>query len=386
MVARSVQKKVKTSKKSMRWYQRGAMAFVFLSSALLLTVLYLAISKSTITIVAKPQTITSAFQMRIIDTPTLVGDVTGFVREERFTRTKTLTLSGEGSQPIEAKATGFVTLINDSGIPQSLVATTRLLSANNTLFRLNEAVTVPANGTVQAKVSADIPGKSGEVGPTRFTIPGLREPRQLEVYARSESAMTGGVRYIRSLRESDLESAKETLISEIRTEFANKWRSEIPTAFDSQTVNVNLENVNFDKRIGEEVDILTITANVSVVGLYYPSLAIRQFAENALIESTGDGLRLITVNTDNVRLNVLEINTAENTARINGEINGRVIIDSSNQLLEKKRFIQLSESEIIDLLKVPDLIESANVQFVPFWLKRAPRLTDHITIQILEPN
>lgn len=371
------------SKKSMKWYQRGALAFVALSSILLITVLYLAISKATIRIVPKPQSITAIFQMRIIDTPLQVGDVTGFVREERLVRSKTFTLPSEGAEPIEDRATGSVTIFNDSPIPQQLVATTRLLSEDDILFRLDEATNVPANGSVNVQVTADQPGISGEIDSSRFTIPGLREPRQQEVYAQSSSPMTGGIRYIRPLRQSDIESAKDSWKKDLKSEFMDKWREEIPSSFDRSEIFIDLDNVRVDSEIGEEIGVFTLNADIKISAIFYPDEAIIQFAEAALVEATGQGLKLISKGKDSIRLNLLEINSVENTARLSGEIDGRVIIDQSNQILQKNRFTQLSESEVIEMLNTPDLIETVNVDFTPFWLKRLPRLPDHINIQIL---
>lgn len=92
-------------------------------------------------------------------------------------------------------ATGTVTLVNETGAAQPLVATTRLLSEGGVLFRLRDRVTVPAGGTVEAAVYADQPGPSGDIGPSRFTIPGLSPALQASIYARSSSPMTGGVVY-----------------------------------------------------------------------------------------------------------------------------------------------------------------------------------------------
>lgn len=249
MAIKTTKKKKITSRKSMKWYQRGAMTFVVLSLMLLITVLYLAISKSTIIVVAKPQTITAPFSMRIIDQPVQAGDVTGFVRQESFEINRSFTLPSEGSSPINARATGTVTLINDSNIPQQLVATTRLLSSDNILFRLDEGITVPANGSINARVTADEEGPASEIGPDRFTIPGLRDARQLEVYATSNSPMAGGIRYVRILNQDDIDSARITLENDLIKEYSEQWQQEIPDSFDYEEIFVDISGFQVEENI-----------------------------------------------------------------------------------------------------------------------------------------
>ena len=95
----------------------------------------------------------------------------------------------------EGKAAGTVTVMNTTSSARALVATTRFLSQDGVLFRLDRAVTIPAGGQADAPVTADQPGAPGDIGPGRFTIPGLSAALQQQIYGVSSEAMRGGVRY-----------------------------------------------------------------------------------------------------------------------------------------------------------------------------------------------
>lgn len=114
------------------------------------------------------------------------------------TFTKTFTATGSGDVDAQ-KAQGTITIINEfDQSPQPLVATTRFVAENGVLFRLAAATTVPGMkngepGKVDALVMADEPGETGNIGPTRFTIPGFdASAKKDKIYAISDSAMTGG--------------------------------------------------------------------------------------------------------------------------------------------------------------------------------------------------
>ena len=104
-------------------------------------------------------------------------------------------------------ATGEVTIINNSSQNLKLVAPTRLLSADNKLFRLTQQTIVPANQKVVAKVKADKVGADYDIPATTFTIPGLSAILQKNVYAQSSEPMTGGFKKIGLVTQKDIDDA-----------------------------------------------------------------------------------------------------------------------------------------------------------------------------------
>jgi hypothetical protein len=114
------------------------------------------------------------------------------------TYTKSFDATGTGDVTAQ-KAQGTITIYNEyNKSPQPLVATTRFLAEDGTLFRLVNATTVPGMngdepGKVEALVEADVAGESGNVGPTKFSVPGFDGgPKEGKFYGVSEKAMAGG--------------------------------------------------------------------------------------------------------------------------------------------------------------------------------------------------
>lgn len=109
-----------------------------------------------------------------------------------------------GSKKGDQKATGVITIYNAyGGESQYLVATTRFMTPDGKIFRLNKGVTVPGAKTVGGKlvpssidaaVTADKSGVEYNIGPVaRFSIPGFQgTPRHDGFYGESKNAMTGG--------------------------------------------------------------------------------------------------------------------------------------------------------------------------------------------------
>lgn len=140
------------------------------------------------------------------------------------TFTKTFTATGSGDVDAQ-KAQGTITIINEfDQSPQPLVATTRFVAENGVLFRLAAPTTIPGMkdgepGRVDALVVADAPGETGNIGPTRFTIPGFdASAKRDKIYAISEVAMTGGGTGgdgVSIVTEDDIERAQQDMQGEL---------------------------------------------------------------------------------------------------------------------------------------------------------------------------
>ncbi|MFH1046828.1 MAG: pilus assembly protein PilM [Patescibacteria group bacterium] len=127
----------------------------------------------------------------------------------------------------ESRAVGTITVVNETSNDYKFVATTRFLTAEGVLFRLKNPATIPPNDTVDVEVYADLVGAVGDIGPSRFTIPGLPTDVQQYVYGRSRSQMTGGSGTVVAVAENDLEEARRTLLDRLLDEANENFKSMI---------------------------------------------------------------------------------------------------------------------------------------------------------------
>jgi len=373
----------KPMSRGLRIYQKIAILFVFVALFLLLAVLYLSISHATITIVPNTQVVSSTVSAEVATNASAVGQIEGLVIQKSVAQAREFWLPSEGATAIEAKAGGMVSLINESGVDQPLVATTRLLSEEGVLFRIDEAVVVPANGQIEVMAHADQPGISGEIGPTQFTIPGLAESKQAEIYAVSVEKMAGGVSYKRVVSQSDLDEAGNTLADEILENTKELLRSEAEGAgFTGEVFSIEAVEKKSDTEPGVEIASFTISITATVTGVFYDTTDLENYAKTSLYNQTSTGFQVTSVKEDGVQVTLQSVDTERATATLSAYLDGFAVIAPNNELLNKDRFTGRSANEVVNLLEVSDAVETASVAFTPFWLKRVPTLQDHIRIVI----
>ncbi len=367
-------------------YQRIAVAFVVITFFLLLAVLYLSVSRAAIHIVANPKLITVNAVADVVASPTQDGQIAGLVKEKTYNESKTFTLPSEGATAVEAKASGTITITNQTSSPQLLVATTRMLSASGILFRLDKAVTVPANGSVDAAVHADQPGKNGEVGPTTFTIPGLNATLQQKITGKSVNPMVGGVQYVRTLSDKDVSDAVSSLTGDVLTAAKGELGAGIDPALNGTSFSTEVVSQRTDVPVGTQTGTFTLTMGVKVTAVYYQGDLVKTYAQNLFTKRIPDGYEATKVNIDNIQVKVEAADPKTGEARLSIYLDGTARISLESSALSKDRFAGRSAGEVLTLLKGNDAIREVNVSFTPFWLKRVPNLQDHIKITVEDPK
>lgn len=371
--------------RSLKVYQRIAVAFVFMTFFLLLAVLYLSISRATITVVANPRVISVDTEVMAVANPTNDGELSGIVSKQSFNTKEIITLPTDGGTAVEEKAGGMVTIINESENSQPLVGTTRLLSKDGVLFRIDSAVNVPPKGQIEVLAHADKTGLSGEIGPTQFTIPGLPESLQKSIYAVSIDSMKGGVSYKRKLTQKDIDDA----VSSVSNSLLEKAKTTISATIDSavfsgQSYSSVVTSQGASAMVGSDVGSFTVTLAMDVTAIYYDQNAVKKYALSQLYLRVPEGYAAQSISTDSVQMSVKSADTKAGSATLGVYLEGRAIISEDSEVLSKDRFVGRAPNEVLTLLRASEAIKDASVSFTPFWLERVPTLKDHIKIIITE--
>ncbi len=187
----------------------------------------------------------------------------------KLSREKGMVAPAGAEQQVSRKASGTIVVYNTSGEAQRLIENTRFESPTGKIYRIQTAITVPAQktvsgnaqpGSVEATIYADQGGEAYNSAPTDFTIPGLKgTPRFSAVYGRSKGTISGGfVGQEKVVKPEDLSRTKQELQTALKEELYREAEAEVPedfvlfrtlstfdfedmpqTAGDSGSINVN---------------------------------------------------------------------------------------------------------------------------------------------------
>lgn len=368
-----------SSEQPVRFYKLIAVSFLVITLVLLGVIVFMSSKRAEIVIVAKPTPVDVNTDINI---GSIAGgdDVEGVVTSTVVTLSKTFQVTGNREEP--AIATGVVTLQNNSALPQGLVATTRLLSESGVLFRLKGAVNVPANGKVSAEVYADKPGKDGNLAPTKFTIPGLNEARQKEVYAVSETAMTGGMKTVGSLGADDFESAKRSFADALQ----KQGQEALVNRFSEKGAVFALEgyDVTSTAVVGATVSNFDLRGSGTVVAIFYDKTEMTNLAKTLLSKRAIDNSESIKTGEKEPTVTISEYNKEKRNATVHLFYDGVATINPQSKQIDRSMFFGKNKDEVRRYLLTLDHVHSVDVIFHPAWMRTVPHISDHVQVTVKE--
>lgn len=371
---------------SVRLYRKIAFTFILLVSVFAGGVFLLSFSRATITIHPKPESIRTEFSIDVARNPDAAETLPGRVFETIVSATQEFSVA-TSSETLPNRAHGTVTITNTTSRDQTLVATTRLLSPDDILFRISKTVRVPAGRTVEVGAIADQPGSSGEVGPTRFTIPGLPPSLQDKIYAWSVLPMEEGTVAHRVLSEEDVSRATNALQATLFEQGSAllRERAALEAAPKREVWSETVLTRTTDVPVGTETETFALSARLRVVGVFVDAERVAALSRARLAEATPSDANFIAEDRDSLRLQVESASggaTEEATIRLIQE--GKAVLSLTSPILAKDRLAGLDKEAARKYLVGFERIRDADISLTPFWSRKLPRLPRQIVIKIAE--
>lgn len=308
---------------------------------------------------------------------------------------ETGTMPASGSEKVEEKARGEITIYNDfNAESQQLVATTRFETPSGKIYRLTEAVVVPGQKTVDGKLTpgsarativADAAGEAYNSAPTDFTIPGFRGgPRYDKFYARSKTPLTGGFIGERpKVAATDRTRTANELEAVIKDRLFKEAAISVPPGFI-----VFSEGVFFDFETVMGVASAAGNSNLTVKGVLSGIMFNRQelsryLAADKIQDLGSDPITILEPEKLSFDLLSAETFDPQATQTIRFKLTGPATVIwlfDQNKLLTDLASQKRNDYQII-FSRYPSIVR-ATAKFSPPWADRFPVSTDRITLEL----
>ncbi|MEK7606886.1 MAG: hypothetical protein AAB444_01690 [Patescibacteria group bacterium] len=287
-----------------------------------------------------------------------------------------------GVKTSEGKATGMLTVMSTMEFPQPLVATTRFLTPDGVLFRLKNQVTVPAKGSVEAEVYADIGGASGNINPSTFTIPGLTVAKQKLVWAESKAAMTGGAKTARVISAEDIARGKAQVVKQLEDEAIARFAQEVEGQYGGVVGKATASSAEISAKVGEEKQSFSIHAKVTLALVAYDRSALETSSKTRLLISVPQDKELSYFGKDAMLISLESFDSKNARATLRIYADGDAVLKKTSGVLNMDKLAGMGVEEATRYLQSFEAVEKARITVFPAWLKSIPTLKDHIDIII----
>jgi hypothetical protein len=315
----------------------------------------------------------------------------------KLSREKGMAAPAGAEENVSRKASGVIIVYNNNAESQRLVENTRFESPSGKIYRIQNAITVPARrvaggvnqpGSVEVTVYADKAGESYNSELVDFTIPGLKgTSRFTTVYARGKTPMTGGfVGRERVVSPEDLARVKTELQNTLKEELYTEAQAEVPSDF---ILFRTLSTFEFEDLPQSSTNGSSITVNQRghLYGVMFKKSDLANYlAQSKITLAPNEVIQIPSYDSLNIAFageqprDLLSLN--EISFRITGATQAVWVTD---EVAVKADLVGRSKKDIAGILNNYPTITSANVTLRPFWKSALPDSPEKIRISKLKP-
>ncbi len=297
-----------------------------------------------------------------------------------------------GKKNAAKKASATIKIWNEfSAAPQTLIATTRFLTPDGKIFRLEKTTVVPGAkienkmivpSSVEAVAYADEAGTQYNIGPfDRLTIPGLKgSPKYEKFYGETESVAKGGfIGETAYPTSEDIKTAKAKAADELEKNIQFLISSQLPGDVKvlpaAKQFSVLKQEVNTD--VDDQGNFTVYTdAEISALG----------FKESDLLDLM-TGLAVTDLKFGKTMKNYsLEYKEGNFNAK-KGEITFKIYYSADYvpefdvQKFKESAFGKKEKDLRLAIYNLPE-VDKASVSFWPLWVKAVPRNPEKVSVSV----
>ena len=378
----------KTGKVSLGIYRKIALSFIIATFILFGFIIYLYLVKVTIHITPDTEKINTNIIIDVKDTEkfeTLEDEksIFGVVKEFEVTHSKEFETTGK--KVINDEILGEVEIFNKYNKNQPLVATTRLLTPDNKLFRIKNTVNVPAGKSAIVEIYTDNPSKEMAIESTTLSIPGLWSGLQDKIYAVNNKPFVFQENAKHFVLKSDILDARESLKAEI-IEKANNEVGAMYSNFDKFIYKINEDSLEevIDVEALDEADKFTLEMKTKVSVVAFNNSPIEDLASVKIENELEANEQLISIDSNSLEHNLDNYSVEDGIASINSFISGSIGHNAGGSLFEKEKILGLTKKQLEEYLGGLPSIKNYTISFEPSFIERVPNVIDRINIVVSE--
>lgn len=364
-------------------YRNIAYTFVGVTVAIVVAALWFSSVRATVIVKAERAPTSVTASVDVARSPS-TGQIPGRVVQGVFEKIQEFEVSTTAGKAVDAISRGKVRITNTYSKPQPLVATTRLLTSDGRLYRIDDTVNVPAGGTVDVAAHSDKAGAQFAFdAKTRFTIPGLDTGLQKLIYAESITPFKGESKTVKTLAQSDIDAGQKTLTDAVLEQAKKTLFAEVADSrFTESAYLVKVIETKTDVKPGEEAERFLMSLKLNVTGVFYPKADMEALVKQRLQERIPEGRDVVASDPTKTTFSVENADASSESATVSVSAEVETRLGEGSPSLTKDIILGLPIADAEQKLETLDGIESVTITVHPSWVRRLPTQKGNITVKV----
>jgi translation elongation factor EF-1beta len=286
--------------------------------------------------------------------------------------------------PEDLEVKGTVKIINNYSKPQTLVKTTRLLTSDGRLYRIDNNVVVQPKQSVTVTAYSDKKGKEYvlPVG-TKLTIPGLWIDLQKWIYAETVSGFSGGQQIGKIVSSMAVAEAKKALEEAVFEQAVKTLKAEAAVGEDWSMVSqkkVIDEKTNVTP--GQRSDQFMASIKLEVKLVFYPQKDMDALVKQKFKERLPDGREITNFDPSAISFKIESLDVPNEKAKLSFSAQASTKLTQDSPALSKDSVAGLGLDEAKAKLMDVEGVESVDIQIRPAWIGKLPTMKDRIEMVV----
>ncbi len=309
-----------------------------------------------------------------------------------FTKTDSMTVPAESTTNASTSAQGTIVISNAQTKPQQLITNTRFQTDSGLVYRIHSAVTIPAAtasgpGKVTATVYADQPGQSFNIGPSSFTLPGLKgDPAYTLVTAQSTGPIAGGYS---GVRPSVSMSTDLSTQASLQTKLASELQAGVGTKLPQGYVIIPGGSTTNYEALPDTASSTSVVVSEqgTVNAIAFPSSALAQAIAYKIAGTySGQPVQLLSPSTLSLTPDATSTNLSSATSYSFSLSGNATIIWQVDQSKIAGAVAGKTRDSAQSILAGFPEVQSAVLTLRPFWDSTFPQDPSHIHVIVQQPS
>lgn len=366
-------------------YKKIITLFIILSICLIGFVIYNSFSQAHIIITPQHEIEQVVFEIPVGNIESEEPAVTASLPGKVLTKVSELkeTYTGLENKLVDAHARGKVTIYNNLDVAQALVPKTQLRSQKTGLiFRLDSYAGVPANGKVEASVTADDKGEKTNIEADKFVIVKVRPDWQDNLYAESSNKLEGGKKQGKIATEDEIEKAKIKISESAHQINLESFKNELTNdeKILEQATKIEILNHTPFVELDQEVENFDTYVQIKSVAVIFDEKKLFNQAQSRLQSNIDDSKEYLGHDPKSFKYEVVHYDENKNYAKLKVTLQGNAVYKLANDNFDKEKLIGRTIEETKQYFMKDGNIENIDVKLSPFWVQSVPNMQDKIEI------
>lgn len=252
------------------------------------------------------------------------------------------------------------------------------------IFLLDHEVNVPANGEIEAPVTAKSKGLVGNIPPGKFYFLRMSQWNRDRIWAENESEFSGGEIETNVATQDDINCAVQQTAEGLGKQEIEKIKEQLAPEEKVSPGLTRVEILESHAGVAPETvaDSFQVFVRGKVASIIYNEKDLKEMAIEKFESQVGASQEIARIDENSIKYELSDISNTDGKAEVKITVPAILMSKLPSKILDKKGIIGYNESALRErYAKFPE-VDSIEVKFFPFWVKSVPSFESQINFDV----